>query len=66
MAGDRLRLIVRSHDRDEPDPMTGQASDGRTIESYEPGTNTLLFAPDNVNTMWFPVRPVELQGVRLG
>ena len=65
-AGDRLRLIVRSHDRDEPDPMTGQASDGRTIESYEPGTNTLLFAPDNVNTMWFPVRPVELQGVRLG
>lgn len=53
-AGDRLRLTVRSND------------EGRTIEAYDPGTNTLLFGPGLTNTMWFPIRPAELQGVRLG
>jgi predicted acyl esterase len=53
-AGDRLRLIVRSND------------DGRTIESYEPGTNTVLFDVANENSLWLPLRPAGLQGVRLG
>lgn len=53
-AGDRLRLIVRSND------------DGRTIESYEPGTNTVLFGVAHENSLWLPLRPADLQGVRLG
>lgn len=52
-AGDRLRLTVRSNDG------------GRTIEAYEPGTNTLLFDAGHANTMWFPIRPAHQQGVRL-
>lgn len=51
--GDRLRLTVRSND------------EGRTIEAYEPGTNTLLFDPANDNSLWLPLRPANLQGVRL-
>ncbi|MEK6976186.1 MAG: CocE/NonD family hydrolase [Candidatus Thermoplasmatota archaeon] len=52
-AGDRLRLIVRSND------------EGRTIEAYDPGTNTLLFDAANENSLWLPLRPASLQGVRL-
>lgn len=53
-AGERVRLTVRSND------------DGRTIEAYEPGTNTILFDPANENALWLPLRPAALQGVRLG
>ncbi|HET6397966.1 MAG TPA: CocE/NonD family hydrolase [Candidatus Thermoplasmatota archaeon] len=52
-AGQSLRLVVRSND------------DGRTIEAYEPGTNTLLLGPGHENVLRLPVRPAELQGVRL-
>lgn len=62
-AGERLRLVVRSNDRDV-DPLTGQSS-GRTIESYDPGTNELLFGDGPDNTLWLPLRPAGLQGVRL-
>lgn len=65
-AGERLRLTIRSHDRGAPDPTTGQPDDGATIESFDPGTNTILFAPGNGNSLWLPLRPVALQGVRLG
>ncbi|MHB1261200.1 MAG: CocE/NonD family hydrolase [Thermoplasmatota archaeon] len=53
-AGESIRLIVRSND------------EGRTIEAYEPGTNSLVFGPASVNSLWLPVRPASLQGVRLG
>jgi putative CocE/NonD family hydrolase len=53
-AGEHLRLIVRSND------------EGRTIEAYEPGYNSILFSADTPNTLWLPVRPADLQGVRLG
>jgi X-Pro dipeptidyl-peptidase len=52
-AGQVVRLIVRSND------------EGRTIEAYEPGTNAIAFAPANANSLWLPVRPADLQGVRL-
>lgn len=52
-AGESLRLIVRSND------------EGRTIEAYEPGRNSILFHPDTLNTLWLPTRPAELQGLRL-
>ncbi len=53
-AGERIRLTIRSND------------EGRTIESYAPGTNTLLFDAANDNSLWLPLRPAGLQGVRLG
>jgi putative CocE/NonD family hydrolase len=52
--GDVVRLIVRSND------------EGRTIEAYEPGTNSIVFGPASTNSLWLPVRPASLQGVRLG
>jgi X-Pro dipeptidyl-peptidase len=52
-AGERVRLVVRSND------------EGRTIEAYDPGTNTVLFDPANANQLWLPLRPADLQGVRL-
>ncbi|HJQ93358.1 MAG TPA: CocE/NonD family hydrolase, partial [Candidatus Thermoplasmatota archaeon] len=62
-AGQSIRLIVRSNDRGPAGP-AGEAN-GRTIESYEPGTNSIAFAPDSANFLWLPVRPADLQGVRL-
>lgn len=61
--GETVRLIVRSNDRSQPD-LAGQQS-GRTIEAYEPGTNSIAFGPDSENFLWLPVRPASLQGVRL-
>jgi putative CocE/NonD family hydrolase len=54
-AGDTLRIILRSND------------EGRTIESYEPGMNSIAISPDANETarIVFPVRPAHLQGVRL-
>ncbi|MBW3583559.1 MAG: hypothetical protein KY455_10720, partial [Euryarchaeota archaeon] len=51
--GERLRLTIRSHD------------DGRTIESFRAGTNTLVIGPDAPATFTLPVRPDDLKGVRL-
>jgi putative CocE/NonD family hydrolase len=51
--GESIRLIVRSND------------EGRTIESYEPGRNSILFDGGTLNALWLPTRPPELQGVRL-
>ncbi|MEK6985958.1 MAG: CocE/NonD family hydrolase [Candidatus Thermoplasmatota archaeon] len=53
-AGERLRVAIASNDG------------GRTIESYEEGTNALQFGPGVENSLWLPVRPAALQGVRLG
>jgi putative CocE/NonD family hydrolase len=51
--GESLRLIVRSND------------EGRTIESYDPGFNSIQFAAANENVLWLPLRPAAFQGVRL-
>jgi putative CocE/NonD family hydrolase len=53
-AGEALQFIVRSDDA------------GRTIEFFEEGANTLLLGPDSVNEAVLPVRPAQMQGVRLG
>lgn len=50
--GQKLRFILASDDG------------GRTIEAYEEGTVTLDM--DGENTVWLPVRPAGLLGVRLG
>lgn len=52
-AGESLRLVIRSDDG------------GRTIESFDPGTNALVFGPDAMLALELPLRPAELQGVRL-
>ncbi len=52
-AGERLRVTLRSDD------------EGRTVEAYEPGKNTVLFGPGNENHLWLPLRPADLQGTRL-
>lgn len=52
-AGERLRVTLASHD------------DGRTIEAFERGENALAIGPDAENSLLLPLRPAELQGVRL-
>lgn len=51
-AGHSLRLTVRSND-------------GGAIATYDEGTNTLVWDETHANTVWFPTRPADLQGVRL-
>lgn len=53
-AGERLELRIRSDDA------------GRTIEFFDEGMNTLLLGPETVNELLLPLRPPEMQGVRLG
>lgn len=53
-AGERLEVHIRSDDT------------GRTIEFFDAGMNTVQLGGDNVNELWLPLRPAELQGVRLG
>lgn len=51
--GEQLRLTLRSDD------------EGRTIEAYEPGANRILIGGDGQNVLELPLRPAELQGLRL-
>ncbi len=49
--GHALRITIKSHD------------DGRTIESFEETDVHLLL--DGQSTLWLPLRPAEMQGLRL-
>ncbi len=51
-AGESLRITLRSND-------------SGAIGSYQSGWNHLLWDGEQQNSFWLPLRPVDLQGVRL-
>ncbi len=52
-AGERLRITIASNDN------------GRTIEAYEEGENTLVYDATHLNVLTLPLRSAHLEGVRL-
>lgn len=52
-AGEHIRVTIASDD------------EGRSIEAYDAGTNTILLGPDRHNALHLPLRPADLTGTRL-